>query len=141
MRPVGLPSKRAHKPSWHRRMRAKRSQARILVKLGEACAALAQHHGSSVPIGFKHVFESLGQGFPVPSQGVLQGQGFPTFFSAAECGPTLERFEHELTHAKAACMQIRYVSEDIKQREIKIVSELAQTKLLCAQTKTACWFG
>ena len=114
VRPVGLPSKRAHEPSWHRRMRAKRSQARILVKLGEACAALARHHGSSVPIGLKHVVESLGQGFPWSSHGAGQVQGFLTSFSAAGCAPTLELFAQDLTQAKAACVQTQSVCEDIK---------------------------
>jgi hypothetical protein len=41
--------RRDPEPAWHRRERAKRSQARILAKLGAACQLLSQHHGSAAP--------------------------------------------------------------------------------------------
>ena len=52
---------RAPEPAWHRRQRAKRAQARILVKLGEACRFLSEHHGSAVPRSLRHVVEGMSE--------------------------------------------------------------------------------
>ena len=45
----GMPQRRRKEPAWHRRERAKRSQARMQVRLAESVLALSQHHGSKLP--------------------------------------------------------------------------------------------
>ena len=43
------PVARMKEPAWHRRLRAKRSQARLQARLADQILALASHHGSAVP--------------------------------------------------------------------------------------------
>jgi len=101
--PVGRARQRAPEPAWHRRLRAKRAQDRILVKLGEACVALAKHHGSSVPSGLRFLVEGLRS----------QASGDAQLHSSDVVEPAISRLEDELSQTKLLCAQTKSVCDQI----------------------------